>query len=204
MIRLFVICSLMLGLTLGWITAPEFAGWQRTSRFRAYFDGLYFSSLSNLISYIKAQGYPLSFLELAYEDYADHLDLQHSYLSQINYLGVYHGRIRSLPENLQKLNSLIKLRLQDQQISRLPESLGSLSNIEILILDGNRLTQLPESLGSLSKLTRLYLSHNYLTRLPTTMDQLTGLQILDLRGNPLPDTEKARLSKLLPGTRIFF
>lgn len=56
----------------------------------------------------------------------------------------------------------------------------------------------------LTSLITLDLSGNQITGVPNEIKNLKDLQILNLSGNPLSETEKANIKKLLPLATITF
>jgi Leucine-rich repeat (LRR) protein len=67
-----------------------------------------------------------------------------------------------------------------------------------LDLSRSNLDQLPPQVLQLSNLESLYLNHNRLTHLPMGIRKLTNLNLIDLTGNPIPNSELDKVRKLLP------
>jgi Leucine-rich repeat (LRR) protein len=82
-------------------------------------------------------------------------------------------------------NRIIRLSLNDNQLTTLPESISNLTNLQHLELRMNDLTTLPESIGNLSNLQHLNIELNFLSRLPESIMNLTNLEVLNLGTNEL-------------------
>ncbi|KAL9956290.1 hypothetical protein ACROYT_G037750 [Oculina patagonica] len=79
--------------------------------------------------------------------------------------------------------SLLELRLDENNLSKLPSSFSCMKNLKVLELGDNNITSLPEDVGLLSKLEIFNLSHNKLSHLPASVGELPSLKIFDLSGN---------------------
>ncbi len=124
-------------------------------------------------------------------------------LNNLERLTLSRNQLTSLPENFSNLNNLKQLFLSENQLTKLPESFANLNSIVNLNLDGNQLTKLPESFGSLNNLKELSFRNNQLTSLPESIKNLKNvLKSLDLRGNPIPEAERAKIESWLPNTNI--
>ena len=71
-------------------------------------------------------------------------------------------------------------------------------------LYGNLITTLPEGIGNLTNLKGLVLSDNELETLPKSIGNLTKLEWLYLGYNPISNSERERITALLPNTKIYF
>lgn len=80
--------------------------------------------------------------------------------SNIEELGLGSCRITTLPESISNLESLKKLRLENNMLTTLPESIGNLTSLKEINLEGNKLTTLPESFCQLRNLNWVYLKEN--------------------------------------------
>ena len=60
--------------------------------------------------------------------------------------------LRTLPNSIGNLTSLVFFSVSYGELRRLPESIGNLANLEELYLHNNKLTGLPESMANLSSL----------------------------------------------------
>ncbi len=122
---------------------------------------------------------------------------------------IHTRRLRSLPEEIRKLQNLTKLflfesgitgfppalcRLQNLKeldlgwsysLTTLPKEIGQLKNLVFLNLWGSGVKSLPPSIGKLQNLQELHLFNSRLECLPPSIGQLQNLKILDLQ-----DTKK--------------
>lgn len=96
----------------------------------------------------------------------------------------YHNVIRSVPESIVFLQSLVYLDLSRNHLSSLPVAICQLP-LEILLIANNRLTALPEELGRCKTLMELDVSCNQITHLPPQLGQLSQLRVLNVRNNLL-------------------
>ncbi len=147
---------------------------------------------------------------------------------RITRVGVIHGNVTDIPEDVGKLTSLTRFQVQDQRLTSVPESIGNLVHLQILKLGGNDITRLPDAIGNLTALTTLHIYDNRLTALPETIGNLSSLTVLDARKNSLkslPSTmtrlagtlkkvylganqispeEQSRIRTMLPQTEVYF
>ena len=125
-------------------------------------------------------------------------------LSNFYFINTRNKRITYIPEEIGYLSNLKELGLGGNQIKEIPESIGNLSNLKKLYLSKNQIREIPESIGNLSNLKKLYLRNNQIKKIPESIGNLSNLQRLDLGGNPLSNSEKEKIKKLLPNTDIWF
>ena len=126
-------------------------------------------------------------------------------LNNLEKLSFHFNFLTFLPESIGNLNNLEVLYIMNNILTNLPESFGNLNNLEFLDLEGNQLTNLPESFGNLNNLEELYLEENKLTTLPESIKNLKNtLKYLDLKGNPISETERAKIESWLPNTTIIW
>jgi len=97
---------------------------------------------------------------------------------------VNHG-INSIPGTIQDLGFLVKLELEENELTTLPTELKSLINLEDLQLHDNKLVALPAFIGYLNKLVRLDIHNNSLKELPLSMEGLQNLNFLNVANNKL-------------------
>uniref|UniRef100_A0A1B6BZY8 Calponin-homology (CH) domain-containing protein n=1 Tax=Clastoptera arizonana TaxID=38151 RepID=A0A1B6BZY8_9HEMI len=99
-------------------------------------------------------------------------------------LNCYHNVIRSVPESVVFLQSLVYVNLSRNYFSTLPVALCQLP-LEILSIANNKITVLPEELGRCKTLMELDISCNQITHLPPQLGQLSLLRVLNVRNNLL-------------------
>ncbi|XP_069692233.1 leucine-rich repeat and calponin homology domain-containing protein isoform X2 [Periplaneta americana] len=99
-------------------------------------------------------------------------------------LQLYHNTIRSIPDSVVYLQSLIYLDLSRNQLSVLPSSLCQLP-LEVLLVSNNKLVALPEELGRMKTLAELDASCNEISHLPPQLGELPALRSLNVRRNHL-------------------
>ena len=136
-------------------------------------------------------------------------------------LGLRNCRLRSLPESIGELQSLLGLSLGMNPfgivptpilklknlrnlylwgcgLKKVPKELGELRHLEVLELEKNDLEGLPDSLKQLDSLRVLYLEKNCFAEFPAAVLEMTGLQDLNLSDNRIEEIPSAinRLDKL--------
>ncbi|GLG92389.1 Leucine-rich repeat protein soc-2 homolog [Gryllus bimaculatus] len=99
---------------------------------------------------------------------------------------LYHNTIRSIPDTVVYLQSLVYLDLSRNQLSILPSSLCQLP-LEVLLVSNNKLVSLPEEIGRIKTLAELDVSCNEIAHLPRQIGELPALRYLNLRRNLLSE-----------------
>ncbi|XP_025407625.1 leucine-rich repeat and calponin homology domain-containing protein 3 [Sipha flava] len=99
-------------------------------------------------------------------------------------LNLYHNAIRSIPNTVTSLQSLVYLDLSRNWLTCLPSAICQLP-LEILLLSNNKLKQLPNEIGFCKTLIELDVSCNVLTHLPPQLGQLSSLKCLNAQNNLL-------------------
>jgi Leucine-rich repeat (LRR) protein len=126
-------------------------------------------------------------------------------LTRLKWLDLGECGLTQLTPALGTLPNLSALYVNDNALTELPGSLGDLSRLQYLNADRNALTAIPASLGKAGSLKWLRLNDNQIAALPGDLSGLAqNLKRLYLRGNPLPDSEKARIKQALPNCQVFF
>jgi Leucine-rich repeat (LRR) protein len=115
----------------------------------------------------------------------------------VHRLNLSKRNLSSVPVEIGKLPNLYHLNLSHNRLTELPPFLFKLTKLEEALLQNNRLTSLPAGINQLAHLRELYMTDNQLRSLPD-MSKLKNLEILILRGNPLPAAEVARVKAMLP------
>lgn len=111
-------------------------------------------------------------------------------LTNVNELDLSRNKIKKLPENIGSFSSLRWLDLHSNNLESLPDSIGSLVRLTYLNLCNNRLTSasLPSTMGFLTSLKTLNLGLNKLDNLPPTLVALNSLEELGLFDNQFTKT----------------
>ena len=126
-------------------------------------------------------------------------------LSKLTSLDLGETALTNLTPAIVSLSHLERLWLNDNALATLPPEFGRNSRLVYLNLDRNQLTALPEGVGNMTTLRWLRLNHNRLTALPHDLNGLAqNLETLYLMGNPIPDTERARIKQALPKCKVIF
>lgn len=103
-----------------------------------------------------------------------------------------------LPSPVTNLTGLVHLELADNQLTLLDDEVALLTRLNTLDLHGNRLSSLPDGLSRLEQLTSLKVGFNQLGKAPTWLGALTNLERLDLQSNRLTSlpVEISQLTRL--------
>lgn len=121
------------------------------------------------------------------------LDIQ-QLLHELNRLILFN-----LPDSAQKLSTIGKLDLSNNNMKSLTESVTSLVNLRTLDVHSNQLTSLPQSMGKLQKLKILNISGNFFAELPESVQNCRSLEELIADFNKLqrlPETIGIKLFNL--------
>lgn len=131
-----------------------------------------------------------------------------SELKNLTYLNLKDNNLRSIPEELfkieslkelilsgnlievisdsiRKLENLNNLDLSYNSISELPLAIFEMKNLIKLSLMGNKIKNLSDSIENLNSLKELYLGYNKLNYIPETICSLSSLEILSISYNNL-------------------
>lgn len=107
-------------------------------------------------------------------------------LTSLVRLSLNENDLTGLPERIGKLSNLVSLSItKNYDLTALPDSIGYLPNLDSLDFWFSGLTSLPESIGYLSNLTYLKLTSCELNSLPESIGNLTSLKKLHLSYNSL-------------------
>ncbi|NJN75228.1 MAG: leucine-rich repeat domain-containing protein [Synechococcaceae cyanobacterium RL_1_2] len=112
--------------------------------------------------------------------------------------------IKEIPEHLSRLTNLQELNLNDNQIKEIPEHLSCLSNLEYLGLGVNQIKEIPEHLSRLSKLQQLRLWDNQIKKIPASVVNLPNLIAFDVNENPIASPPPEIVAQGLEGMRNYF
>jgi len=185
---------------LNWVTLRTFPNWfgklTRLESLKAF-------SCNHLKSFNKAIGglEQLKYLSWNYgrlEEITKHI----GDLKCLKELYLKSNSIKRISNHIGNLQQLEHLNLNGNFIQKLPNSIGNLNNLKTLVLSHNNLHKLPTTIGNLKKLENLSLSFNAISSLPEEIKELINLKTLDIIRNPISESEKDRLSRLLPNCSI--
>ncbi len=90
------------------------------------------------------------------------------------------GKIRTIPKDIRKMQSLRYLSLDSNQISDLPPEIGELSQLKFLDLSWNRLKELPPEFARQQNLEVLILMGNEFEEVPKVIGSLKQLKYLNM------------------------
>jgi internalin A len=122
-------------------------------------------------------------------------------LVHLEELDINANMLTSLPSQFADLNNLKRLDISRNDFSELPQELFNLTNLDELYAGENHIKSIGSAISSLKQLKLLNLGNsgeglrywagetdydNDISQLPIELTQLEKLEILDLRGNPLP------------------
>ena len=96
------------------------------------------------------------------------------------------NNICDLP-SLESHDMLIKLNLNDNNLSKIDFDISELEDLQLLSLDNNNLEYLPDSICKLEKLNYLSVSANKLKELPSCIGELKNLLELDIDENEIKE-----------------
>lgn len=97
------------------------------------------------------------------------------------------NRLTTLPPEIASLKTLIVLNATDNELTALPPEIASLTALKAIFVNGNHLAALPPEIAFLTKLEVLYLNDNHFTMLPPEIASLTALDTLSLFNNQLTE-----------------
>ncbi len=121
----------------------------------------------------------------------------------IKFLSIRYNRVKKLPVEFCKSDSLISFNAMNNLIKTIPPEIQHLKKIKNLMLCFNKIEVLPEEICNLKNLTYLELSYNKIKKLPNSIGKLQSLELLNLIENPISKKEILRIKKLLPNCTIY-
>ena len=114
-----------------------------------------------------------------------HLPEEINRLRSILTLDIHNCTFSRIPDTIGELTTLTTLRLTNTQITRLPATIGRLTNLTLLDIDNNNLISLPKEISQLINLQTFFAKNNKLSKLPEEICELKYLNDLQLDNNIL-------------------
>ena len=96
-------------------------------------------------------------------------------------------KIKSIPNNIGELFSLIQFEIQNNNVTKLPNSFYELTNLKYLNLSNNPIKFIDKKIGNFKKLEVLTLDNTKINEIPTTICNLEKLKILSIRNTNIYD-----------------
>src|ERR1044072_5459094 len=93
--------------------------------------------------------------------------------------------LTELPPELFELSNLIRLQLNDNEITIIPDEFSVFTQLRILWFQNNKITEIPKAICQLFSLQELSLSSNQISVLPDAFSDLSNLKKLFLYNNNL-------------------
>jgi internalin A len=97
------------------------------------------------------------------------------------------NELKTLPEELAKLENLKTLNLSGNPLTTIPKSVFEISSLKSLTASRVGLSEIPEAIRQLTNLTKLYLWKNLIHEIPSVIGQLMDLTVLELRDNQITE-----------------
>lgn len=114
-----------------------------------------------------------------------------SYWLNLKKLDLSYNRLRNLPNNITKLQSLESLDISNNYLLlKLPNAIGDLKQLRSLLAMSNSLSTLPDSIENLSQLEYLDISDNEFTKLPNCLNLRQNLLTWSFQTNTPPQKEE--------------
>jgi Leucine-rich repeat (LRR) protein len=101
------------------------------------------------------------------------------------HLFLNHNHIKSLPDDLDKLEGFHWVYFENNELSTLPPSLARMPSLEGMYYTSNRFTEIPPVVFTMTRLNKMQFSKNAIPTLPPEIGNLTELRHLNMSGNKL-------------------
>jgi Leucine-rich repeat (LRR) protein len=97
-------------------------------------------------------------------------------LINLEYITIYHGKIKKIPTEIGHLSNLIALDIEHNKISNIITEIGNLNNLIYLILTQNKIKIFITEIGNLINLKTLNLSYNKIEIIASIIGLLINLK----------------------------
>lgn len=98
---------------------------------------------------------------------------------------ITNNKIKEIPDSIGDLTSLVRIIMDNNQVTKISNKLVDLVNFIDLRLAGNKLEQIPDIIYNLKKLSVLFLNNNVINEIPPQIGELRNLTHLSLANNPI-------------------
>ena len=132
------------------------------------------------------------------------LDYDFRKLVKIQWLKLAKNDFKKFPIAVTELPLLQWLDLSKNDIDKIPDEIGKLQYLRSLNMSKNKIYVISPELGKLKKLETIDLWDNPIKTFPIELRGMSSLKLLDLRVTVINDTEKKKLQKMFPYTKIKF
>lgn len=112
-------------------------------------------------------------------------------------LNPYEGMVTHTPTQ-----GYMLMYMSFQKLGKFPVEVCELTQLNQIYFKNQDIESIPAEIGQLNQLKRLDLSKNKITTIPDEIGQCKELNTLVLKGNPLPQSELDKLTKLLPDCKV--
>jgi len=127
----------------------------------------------------------LYYLDLSYNK-LKHLPESLGKISELETLLLEGNEIQDLP-SFEAHDMLMRLNLNDNNLTKLDFDISLMEDLQILTLDNNKLEYLPTTICKLKNLNHLSISANNLQSLPECFGELENLIELDIEENEISE-----------------
>jgi internalin A len=160
-------------------------------------------SMSN-ISTIHAQQKPLTEAEVEKLKTYNSIEEAMNNPKEVEAFFMNYAKLNEVPAEVAQFTNVIVLGFGANNIKEIPEFICNLENLQALGFSHNQISNIPDDIARLTNLTSFRCWNNLLTRVPNALLNLPNIQVIELKGNPIPKDEKSRLKKSYPNIKFLF
>lgn len=107
-----------------------------------------------------------------------------------------------MPSVIYNLKYLYELYITGSDIETISPDIVRMKTIKLLLFTEDNLDSIPAQIFEIPTLKRLILYNNKIKEFPKIINLKCALEELNVTGNPLSDSEKARIKSIFKGTNI--